>query len=47
MKRGFIPTERIDGKLYVSKKDFEDFKKYFLANTDGMKRGKKFKEMDK
>lgn len=32
IKRNFIPHEKINGKLYIPKKDFEDFKKCYLNN---------------
>jgi hypothetical protein len=32
MKRNFLPTEKINGKIYVSRKDFDDFKKAYLGN---------------
>ena len=38
MRRNFLPHEKINGKLYVSRKDFDDFKKAYLGNPRISKR---------
>ena len=44
LKRNFIPNKKVNGRIFVSKQDFEDFKRCYLKNPRAYDRVKKAKE---
>jgi len=44
LKRNFIPSEKINGKIYIRKNDFEDFKKYQERHSRQVKKSTRYPE---